>query len=182
MVAALGTMRDNEFGDYSAQELQNFSTFKVIPVIDYSVRALCAKPYYLHRRGCPKFGSGHPHCPPFAPLFDKYFDINVSVYAVINEFDMRQHVAKMACRNPTWSQRQLTCSLYWQPSARKQLSNKIDLVLSLDHFRDYHATICPEAMGVNVSKTLINIGIELEWPPINIARQVALIGKRVVEK
>jgi hypothetical protein len=37
---------------------------------------------------------------------------------------------------------------------------------------------CPEAMGVNVTATMKNLGVELEWPPKNIVRKVAIIGVR----
>jgi len=34
----------------------------------------------------------------------------------------------------------------------------------------------PEAMGVNVTETMKRVGIELEWPPVNVAYQIALAG------
>jgi hypothetical protein len=36
------------------------------------------------------------------------------------------------------------------------------------------ATMCPEAMGVNVTATMKEIGIQLEWPPKRWAHQVAM--------
>jgi hypothetical protein len=38
----------------------------------------------------------------------------------------------------------------------------------------YAADACPEAGGVNVTDTLRLVGIELEWPPQKIVRQVAI--------
>jgi hypothetical protein len=32
-----------------------FTIVQVNPVIDYSVRGLCVKPYYNHPKGCPNF-------------------------------------------------------------------------------------------------------------------------------
>ena len=153
--------------------------FEIKPVVNYSMRALCAKPYPGHKKGCPKFNSGHTGCPPDAPLFDRHFDMAASIYAVINEFDIKTHMEKLASNNPKWSERQLRCCLYWQATARKQLAEKINIVLALDKFKDYVATTCPEAMGVNISETLHKIGINLEWPPVNVARQVAIIAKRL---
>jgi len=153
-------------------------TFEVAPVIDYSIRALCGKPYPGHKKGCPKFRSGHIGCPPCAPFFDREFDINLPIYAVVNRFDIKSHMEKLAARNPSWSERQLRCCLYWQATARKRLKEKIGCVLRLEQFKDYESTTCPEAMGVNVSETLEMIGIILEWPPMTVAHQVAIIAKK----
>lgn len=152
-------------------------TFSVVPVVDYSMRALCATPYPGHKKGCPKLNSGHSGCPPIAPLFDKHFDIASPVFAIVNEFDIKAHMDKLAKKNTHWTDRQLRCCLYWQATARKQLAEKIKYVLALKQFKDYASTTCPEAMGVNVSETMRTIGIILEWPPIILARQIALIAK-----
>lgn len=160
---------------------------QVEPAIDYSVRGLCVKPYPLHPKGCPNFGKCD-RCPPKAPLFDQVFDLRYPVLAVVNEFDLAAHVAKMAIRNPSWGERQLRCVLYWQGTARKQLREKIEKVLHsptvLHHgvwttpsSLGYEATWCPEGMGVDVTATMERAGIHLEWPIVKIARQVALIGK-----
>lgn len=150
---------------------------QVFPVLDSRVRGLCVKPYDGHKKGCPNFNDPkHSHrCPPGAPLFDTYFDLNQPVYVVLNEFDLAQHVTRMKLRNPTWTDRQLRCVLYWQQTARKQLSEKLEAALAI--LLGYEATWCPEGMGVNVTATLENAGILLEWPPIRIARQVAFLAK-----
>ena len=157
-------------------EEEAISAIRVTPVIDYSVRELCVQPYPLHPKGCPNVGKCD-RCPPAAPLFDLVFDMTQPVYAVVNEFDLAGHVGRMREKNPTWSDRQLYCVLYWQPKARKQLETKIvDLCCGI--LSDYSAERCPEAMGVNISETLANAGIALEWPPRKVARQVALLGIR----
>lgn len=38
------------------------------------------------------------------------------------------------------------------------------------------AIYVPEACGVDVTATMKLIGIDLEWPPVNVAYQVALVG------
>jgi len=155
------------------------SAFQVDPVVDYEVRSLCSKPYPGHPNGCPNFG--RRGCPPDAKLFDQYFDLNQPVYAVVNEFDLAAHVDRMRAKHPDWSQRQLVCCRYWQTRARKQLRAKIDRAFQALHFpkdsSGYVIVNCPEAMGVNVTETLMTEGIILEWPPKKIARQVALIAK-----
>lgn len=152
---------------------------QVIPVLDSRVRSLCINPYEGHKKGCPNFGDAkHSHrCPPGAPLFDNHFDLARPVYAVVNEFDLAAHMAKMARNNPTWTDRQLRCVLYWQGTARKQLKEKIVKGLSLCP-AGYDVTWCPEGMGVNVTATLEAVGIILEWPPKKIVRQVALLAAR----
>lgn len=146
---------------------------EVVPVIDYSVRQLCPKPYYNHPRGCPNYGR-KKGCPPGAPLFDQVYDLSHPVFAIINEFDIGGHIQKMKEKHPEWSEHQLRCVLYWQGGARKQLKKK-----GIEFLRThpgYQIETCPEAMGVNITDTLRSVGIELEWPPTKIARQVALAG------
>ena len=152
---------------------------KVIPAIDYSVRRLCPKPYYNHPRGCPNFGR-KKGCPPGAPLFDQVYDISQPVYAIINEFDIGSHIERMREKHPEWSEHQLKCVLYWQGGARKQLKGRC--IEFLRSHPGYQIEMCPEAMGVNITETLRSVGIELEWPPVHIARQVALAGIRKKRK
>jgi len=150
---------------------------RVCPVLDYTVRGLCVRPYPLHPKGCPNVGKCD-RCPPDAPLFDEVYDISSPIYAVVNEFDLAGHVARMAAKNPAWSDRQLKCVLYWQNTARKQLSEKIEVALAA--LPGYTATGCPEGMGVDVTATLSQVGIILEWPPVRVARHVALLAKPVL--
>lgn len=146
----------------------------VMPVIDYSVRNLCIYPYPGHKKGCPNFNKKNG-CPPGAKLFDTVYDLSQPIFAIIHKFDLAGHVARMKGLHPEWSQRQLECCLYWQPRARKQLLQHIKYFLS-DH-PGYKVEACPEAMGVNITGTLKNSGLILEWPPKEWAYQVALAGK-----
>lgn len=146
---------------------------RVSPVIDPSVRELCCRPYALHPRGCPNFGK-RDTCPPSAPLYSQVYDLARPVWALVNEFDLGAHVEKMRSAHPKWSDLQLRCVLYWQGSARAVQACHIAVVLGL--FPGTRAENCPEAMGIDVTKTLSLEGVELEWPPVRIARQVALIG------
>jgi len=155
----------------------NSKVLAVYPIIDSSVRGLCAQPYPRHPKGCPKFNAGHATCPPAAPRFYDVFDIKFPVYAIVNEFDMAGHVSTMQQRHPTWSDAQLRNCLYWQAGARAELRRKVTATLKQESFSGYGFTMCPEAMGVDVHITLLQEGVLLEWPPVNIARQVALIGR-----
>jgi hypothetical protein len=152
----------------------------VQPVIDYSVRGLCAKPYPRHPKGCPNHGRRET-CPPAAPLFDVVYDLSRPVIAVWNVFDLEAHVAKMRAKHPGWSQAQLVNCLYWQGTARKQLRYMVSDAMV--HARVHGGSgvtgeTCPEAMGVNVTATMRLLGVDLEWPPVTKTVQVALLGWR----
>lgn len=151
----------------------------VIPVIDYSVRKLCTKPYHGHPKGCPNFNK-KPSCPPLAPYFDQVYDLTKPIFAICNVFDFKGHVEKMRAKHSNWSERQLRCVLYWQNSARKQLKRHI--IEFLRQHRGYRVEPCPEAMGVNVTETMKNAGVILEWPPENVVYQIALVGVHLKEE
>jgi hypothetical protein len=89
--------------------------------------------------------------------------------------------------HPEWTKSQLNCCLYWQTTARKMLTEKLQNFLK--EFPDFHVVVAkysgapinnriiwspPEAMGVNITATMANRGIFLEWPPETVAYQVAL--------
>jgi predicted metal-binding protein len=151
----------------------------IIPVINYKTKSLCLTPYPGHPKGCPNFGKKKT-CPPKAPFFEKYFDMDKSFYLIINRFDLRAHVNKLRASHPDWSERQLKCCLYWQGTARKDL--KVAIKEFLNIHSGYHVSMSPEAMGLDVTETLRNIGIILEWPPENFVYQVALAGVKRKEK
>jgi hypothetical protein len=98
--------------------------------------------------------------------------MNLSMKVLFTRFDIKSHREKMLRLHPNWSIRQAECCLYWQSKARKPLK---------DYIRKYKLpgeliTICPEAMGINVTETMKQIGIELEWPPKNWTYQIAMAG------
>jgi predicted metal-binding protein len=153
-------------------------------VINYKVRGLCTTPYPNHPKGCPNFYKNRPDCPPQAPKIEDFFDLHYPIGIVYVTLDFLSHRNKMKQLHPKWSDRQVDCCLYWQPKLNKLLKEKV-----YEGLRQYHreicskraslscqATFCPEAMGVNVTASMKNIGITLEWPPKNIVRKVALIG------
>lgn len=153
---------------------------EVKPVIIRPVYRLCVRPYPNHKKGCPNYGR-KKGCPPGVPMFDSFYDLSKPIYAIYNAFDFKGHVDHVRERHPDWSERQLKCCLYWQGSARKRLNERIEIFKRLVHNRRYIVNTVPEAMGVQVTETMKRIGIELEWPPVNVAYQVAMAGmvKRV---
>jgi predicted metal-binding protein len=148
---------------------------QVAPIIDYSVRGLCVKPYPGHVKGCPNFNK-KKGCPPGAAKYDEAYDLNQPVYAIINKFDFKAHTERMRQQHPEWSERQVRCCLYWQPGARKRLLAEIKSFWADLNHRKYSIETCPEAMGVNITETLKNVSVILEWPPETVTYQVALAG------
>jgi predicted metal-binding protein len=152
---------------------------QVVPVVDHAVRGLCAKPYPLHRKGCPNFNHKNG-CPPGAPFVEDLIDLACPVYAVYNRFDLGAHVERMRAARPTWSKRQLECCLYWQPHARKLLESELGAFGVSVQRKDVQPSRllrCPEANGVNLTATMAAAGITLEWPPTQYAYQIVLIGR-----
>lgn len=154
-------------------------------VIDMDVRKLCRRRYPLHPKGCPNYGK-RPSCPPARPPITDVISLDPSAHRPVwlawNEFDLAGHVARMKERHPGWSDRQAACVLYWQQTARRALRLRIKAFMKsrAEEYEDPALVVvdCPEACGVNVTETARAIGLELEWPPVRVARQVALIGYR----
>lgn len=150
---------------------------RVKPIVEsHLMRSLCCHQYYNHPLGCPNYDK-KPGCPPKAKIFDKVYDMSQPIYAIYNTFDLASHIAKMREKHPRWSDRQLKCCLYWQGTARKRLKEQIRL-FRLGH-SEFSVCKTPEAMGVNLTQTMINVGIELEWPPVNKTYQIVLASKRL---
>lgn len=156
--------------------------FPVRPVVDLSVRDLCTRPYPNHPKGCPNWNK-KKGCPPNCPCITQTLDLDKTVWAIYNVFDFGAHVARMRAKHPEWSDRQVECCLYWQGTARKQLRSRVKdfntLVQMAGLGREIVIVQCPEAQGVNVTQTLLEAGIVLEWPPVIKTHQVVLAGTRL---
>lgn len=148
---------------------------KVKPIIDMSVRDLCRRPYPLHKKGCPNYGK-KKGCPPHSPLLKDLILLNIRqpIYAIYNRFDFKAHCDRMRKLHPDWSKRQVECCLYWQGTARKILKENIKKFLR--KHPHYCIIDAPEASGVNLTETMKNAEIELEWPPVNYTYQIVLAG------
>jgi len=153
---------------------------RVIPIINPDIQTLCLRPYANHKKGCPNYNYKEG-CPPNAQMFDSVCDIKKPIFAICEAFDFRGHVKRMKEKHPKWSQRQLECCLYWQGGVRKRLKIRMEVfhgaMMGLNG-RDYFLTDVPEAMGVNVTETMRRVGIELEWPPVDVAYKIAMAGVR----
>lgn len=151
----------------------------VKPVLDLSVRELCKRPYTNHPKGCPNYGK-KKGCPPQALLLNEVLDLAEPVWAVWVKFDLAAHRERMRGKHPNWSRRQLDCLLYWQGTVLKELRHKVcnfcTMRLLYKQSKNLDAYYCPEAMGVNVTETMRQIGVELEWPPKISVRKIALVG------
>jgi hypothetical protein len=146
----------------------------VRPVINNSVRCLCARPYEGHPRGCPNFGH-RKRCPPEASLLALAFDLSLPFAVIWSAYDLGAHVRRMADAHPRWSRRQLACCLYWQGTARRKLRDEV-AKLREEHPCDWLVEETPEAMGCDVTATMFLVGVELPWPPVDTVYHVALAG------
>jgi len=134
----------------------------------------CQLPYPGHPKGCPKYGNDKM-CPPRAPRVEDFFDLNRKLWLVHSEFNLGNHILKMEKKHPNWTLRQCKCVLYWQPTSRDQLDQRI--LEGLFHTGAMASATVPEAMGVNVYATTRLSGLKLERiRHLAMCRHVALIG------
>jgi len=148
-------------------------------VHQHDVRKLCVSAYHGHKQGCPNHGKKEG-CPPKAPLLSDICDPAYPTFVIWNRFEFGEHVARMKELHPQWSDYQLACCLYWQGTARKTLGVQLK---EFELFKPvYSVTTCPEGMGVNVTETMKRLGVELEWPPVKYAYQVAVGFVRLPKK
>ena len=141
----------------------------------HSPRSMCVLPYKNHKNGCPNYGK-RDDCPPFVPMFDEVFDISKPIYAILSTFDLLSHTEKMKKKHPEWNEAQCLNVLYWQGTVKKKLKENIKTFNYTFRQLGYYSTTTPEAMGVDVTQTLKNSGIILEWPARKTVYKVALAG------
>ena len=128
----------------------------------------CCAPYPNHPKGCPNF----PKC------IDKHrFDwtkIDISsLYAVVQEFDLKLHAEHLKGLYPEWTNSQCRCVLYWQPTVNKQL--KVKATKYAKELNYNFISTCPEANGINVFGTMAKHGLILYKNP-DLVRKIAIIG------
>lgn len=159
-----------------------FHARKVQPVFRPSVRNLCRQRYPNHPKGCPNWGK-RDTCPPYCKLFPETVNaVDHAVWFIWAEFNIGAHIRWMKERHPLWTPRQLSCCIYWQHTVRKELRRHSQECLSRyaaerpELQKDLMVWECPEAMGINVTATMLNIGVRLEWPPKKITRMVYMMG------
>jgi len=122
---------------------------------------LCRTPYHNHPKGCPNYGK-RADCPP-CDRVDQKFDLNKPVYVIYTEYPVGEFAERMRANHPEWSNqpRQWYNCIRWQGIARKQ--HKQDLLGFQREFPDLVVDQNPEALGVNVTKLMMQLGIDLEW-------------------
>lgn len=143
-------------------------------ILNFDVRNLCRKSYLGHPHGCPNYDN-RDACPPKALLLDNVLDLKKVVWIAWVNYNLEEHRKRMWAKHPNWSRRQTECCLYWQAHVRKQLREEMQAFVDFTDSRLIMLEI-PEANGVNVTETMRQIGVELEWPPKRIVRKVGLIG------
>lgn len=89
-------------------------------------------------------------------------------------FDLAEFAQKMRSRHPEWSDRQCRCCLYWQGTVNKSLKDAI--AEFQETYPDVIFTLKPEAMGVNVFKTVRRFGVPIKARPKDIIFKIALVG------
>lgn len=102
------------------------------------------------------------------------FDMNKPLWVAVVDFDLAAHMEKMREKHPEWTTRQLACVLYWQAGVNRKLK---DLTFRF-HKKNKGTifTMCPEAMGVHVLKTMRRLGFDIRRNPMHIVYKVSLIG------
>lgn len=143
--------------------------------IDYKCRGYCTIPYHGHPRGCPNFNN-HEQCPPKVKLIKDVFDLNMDLFFIVEEFDLKIHVDKMKLKHSDWTPIQLKNLLYWQGGVRKRLKEKTEEFIKDRRNGVMIYTLLPEAMGVMVINTALKLGIPIEKTPINKVFKIALVG------
>jgi len=125
---------------------------------------LCRTPYHNHPKGCPNYGK-RPDCPPCARI-DKVFDLSKPIYVIYTEYPVGQFAERMRVNHPEWvhTPRQWYNCIRWQGTARKQHKNDIrSFKWAMRKIPDLHVDSNPEALGVNVTELMKQVGIDLEW-------------------
>ncbi len=147
------------------------------PRINYKAREWCKLPYPDHPKGCPNYGR-KPICPPTIPLLEQVYDLSKPSYLVVVEFDLAAHVHKMLTKHSGWTERQARCVLYWQGSLNKQLRLETECYLRV--IPNLVATLCPEAMGLNVIATAQLAGVPIKSKLVDRVFKVAFLGEVLV--
>ena len=140
-----------------------------------SPRSMCTLSYTAHKKGCPNYNK-RKDCPPNVKMLDDYFDLYKPIYFILYRFPLYQHIEKMRIKHPNWTKRQLENCLYWQGAARKELRENVKRFFEEYTDQEYVVNYTPEAMGTNVSKTILQYGIKIDWSLSNYVYKIALAG------
>ncbi len=150
----------------------------------------CTLPYDNHSKGCPNYGKKNT-CPPDAPYLEHEVKSYEHIYLLYLRFDFEMY---RVIRGNEWinkgfpyTEKQLRCLLYYQPSIKRIIKNHI--INKLFTLGSIYVLGCGsglrlpfqkivysmEAVGINVFKTLKNNNIYHEIKPVNTTLFVNLI-------
>ncbi len=151
---------------------------KVTGLIEYDSRprGWCTRPYPDHKKGCTNYNK-LDRCPPKVCKISNFIDLDKDTWFLINKFDLAAHREWMRDRNPTWTDRQCNCVLYWQSKQRKILREFSESFVDAIPGTVYD--LCPEAKGVNVFKIARSIGIPMVARPTETVYMVSLVGYKI---
>jgi len=151
-----------------------------IIVYERKIQGFCAKKYQGHPHGCPNYGKKEG-CPPGVKLINELFELNNNYnnfFLIWIDYNIGAFANKMKKLHPDWTERQCYNPRLWQPTARKML-RAVETVAVAKYKLETILT-SPEAHGVDVTQLIKDAaGIELEWPPRNTTRVVALGGTKI---
>jgi hypothetical protein len=94
------------------------------------------------------------------------------------KFDLAEHAERMKRRHPEFTERQARCCLYWQNTVRKYLGEMTFATMRRTNYSRH--TDIPEAMGLNLFRTMHNVGIVLERNPKRFVHKIAMLGSAKV--
>lgn len=146
--------------------------------IEERTREMCRLPYPGHPKGCPNYGKV-ARCPPEAPMVGSFIDLDEQHWIVIQEFNLAAWVTLMQDKHPAWTDAQLRNPRLWQSGVKRRLREGVEEFIN--GRRELVYTLVPEAMGVNVFRTLIPLGVAIKARPKRMIYKVALVGYDVKE-
>ena len=143
-------------------------------------QSMCRNQFYGHPHGCPNYGK-KAGCPPGAKMINTLFDLEDNYnnfFLIWVDYNVGAFANKMKKRHPNWTERQCYNPRLWQPTARKMLRE--EQTIAVAKYKLETIITSPEAHGINVTQLMKDTaGINLEWPPRDITRVVALGGTRI---
>lgn len=148
----------------------------------------CKLPYPDHPNGCPNYGK-NLYCPPDNPFYKEEvlkYSIHILFYT---HFNINAYKSELSIKNKDWSDRKLSCCLYWQKSLKNKLFQKVlpyydknvDLLLGCGSgFGNIYYSM--ESVGINVFKTLKDNNINIERNPKNFVILCSLLCTNIDKK
>lgn len=147
-------------------------------IFNEKIREFCKRAYPKHKNGCPNYNK-NPLCPPQAPYRKDILKKHSNFILVWANFDFKSYKEKMKENHQTWSEKQITCVLYWQGSLKKIIKDYIVKNLQYNElfgcgsgFLDSQSM---ESAGINVFSTLKLNKIDYEIKPVDKIVLVALL-------